>query len=159
MRILYRASTVALCLLVLISRAMAAMTPERSKGISMHMLPKKVAVLNGQKWGLTVSYAEFLKSWRRSTRVAISRAVSSVREKARPRVSGQWRMDSNHPPRRILRAREASSHWHKSGLPQNQNPTIYSARLAATRWLAAVWQFTLTIHWRPISNGSSLYLD
>jgi hypothetical protein len=41
---------------------MAAMTPERSKGISMHMLPKKVAVLNGQKWGLTVSYAEFLKA-------------------------------------------------------------------------------------------------
>jgi len=25
--------------------------PERSKGISMHMLPKRVADPNGQKWG------------------------------------------------------------------------------------------------------------
>lgn len=35
--------------------------PERSKGISMHMLPKRVADLNGQKWGFMVSSARHLK--------------------------------------------------------------------------------------------------
>lgn len=30
--------------------------PERSKGISMHMLPKQVADMGGLKWGFTVSY-------------------------------------------------------------------------------------------------------
>jgi hypothetical protein len=35
--------------------------PERTKGISMHMLPKRVANLGGQKWGFVVSYAEYLK--------------------------------------------------------------------------------------------------
>jgi hypothetical protein len=32
----------------------AAITPQRSQGISMHMLPKGVADLSGAKWGLTV---------------------------------------------------------------------------------------------------------
>jgi hypothetical protein len=41
-------------LLLLASFAVAA-TPERGKGISMHMLPKRVADLSGAKWGLTVS--------------------------------------------------------------------------------------------------------
>ena len=36
-------------------------SPERSKGISMHMLPKRVADLGEQKWGLAVSYAKYLK--------------------------------------------------------------------------------------------------
>ena len=34
---------------------------ERSKGISMHMLPKRVADLGGGKWGLAVTYAKYLK--------------------------------------------------------------------------------------------------
>ena len=36
--------------------------PDRSKGISTHMLPKRVADLDGRQWGLVVSYAEYLKS-------------------------------------------------------------------------------------------------
>ena len=36
-------------------------SPERSKGISMHMLPKRVADLSGAKWGFTVTYASYLK--------------------------------------------------------------------------------------------------
>lgn len=39
----------------------AAASPERSKGISMHMLPKRVAEIDGRKWGLVVTYAEYLK--------------------------------------------------------------------------------------------------
>lgn len=35
--------------------------PNRSKGISMHMLPERVAKLDGRPWGLWVSYAEYLK--------------------------------------------------------------------------------------------------
>ena len=36
-------------------------SPDRSKGISMHMLPKRVADLGGEKWGLKVSRAEYLR--------------------------------------------------------------------------------------------------
>ena len=41
--------------------AVSAIGPERAKGISMHMVPKRVADLGGKKWGLVVSYAEYLK--------------------------------------------------------------------------------------------------
>ncbi|WP_172163321.1 hypothetical protein [Paraburkholderia elongata] len=47
-------------LVVTASLAFAA-TPERSKGISVHMPPKKVAELGAKKWGFLVSYAEYLK--------------------------------------------------------------------------------------------------
>lgn len=41
--------------------SIALSSPERSKGISIHMLPKRVADLGGQKWGLAVTYAKYLK--------------------------------------------------------------------------------------------------
>jgi hypothetical protein len=47
-------------LLVLVSVA-SAIAPERAKGISVHMLPKRVADLGGQKWGFLVSFAGYLK--------------------------------------------------------------------------------------------------
>jgi len=49
-----------LLILILLSVAMAA-APERSKGISLHMLPKRVADISGQKWGFTVDFASHLK--------------------------------------------------------------------------------------------------
>jgi hypothetical protein len=39
----------------------AADSPIRGSGISMHMLPKRVAQISGEPWGLTVSYANHLK--------------------------------------------------------------------------------------------------
>jgi hypothetical protein len=42
-------------LVLLLTTLLLAATPERSKGISMHMLPKRVADLSGSKWGLTVT--------------------------------------------------------------------------------------------------------
>lgn len=35
--------------------------PVRSKGISVHALPKRVADISGKPWGLEVSYAPYLK--------------------------------------------------------------------------------------------------
>jgi hypothetical protein len=49
-----------LLILIVLSVAMAA-APERSKGISLHMLPKRVADISGQKWGFTVDFASHLK--------------------------------------------------------------------------------------------------
>jgi hypothetical protein len=49
----------AVSILLLTALAVGA-TPERSKGISMHLLPKRVADLSGSKWGLTVSAADYL---------------------------------------------------------------------------------------------------
>jgi len=47
--------------LCICSASLAEAVPERAKGISMHMLPKRVADLSGKKWGLTVNYASHLK--------------------------------------------------------------------------------------------------
>lgn len=41
--------------------AFSTATPDRAKGISMHMMPKRVADIGGKKWGLVVTYAEYLK--------------------------------------------------------------------------------------------------
>jgi len=47
------------CLALFAQAAQAA--PERTKGISMHMLPKRVADIGGQKWGFSVDRADYLK--------------------------------------------------------------------------------------------------
>ena len=39
----------------------AASAPQRSKGISIHMLPQRVASLSGEKWGLKVDYSKLLQ--------------------------------------------------------------------------------------------------
>lgn len=49
-----------LAIALVVFSAFAAITPEHSKGISIHMLPKRVADLGDQKWGLVVTYAEYL---------------------------------------------------------------------------------------------------
>ena len=48
-----------LCLALFVQSAQAA--PERTKGISVHMLPKRVADISGQKWGFSVDRADYLK--------------------------------------------------------------------------------------------------
>lgn len=58
---MYRTKAVTFLLLLVAALAAIAAAPERSKGISMHMLPKRVAELGGQKWGFVVTYAEYLK--------------------------------------------------------------------------------------------------
>ena len=55
-----KAAAILIFLFAVVS-GVAAVTPERSKGISIHMLPKRVADLSAQKWGLVVSYADYLK--------------------------------------------------------------------------------------------------
>ena len=44
--------TALLLFLAVVGIAIAGTSPERSKGISMHFLPKRVAEISGQKWGL-----------------------------------------------------------------------------------------------------------
>jgi hypothetical protein len=51
----------AFLVLTLCTLSTGVSSPERSKGISMHMLPKRVADLGGGKWGLAVTYAKYLK--------------------------------------------------------------------------------------------------
>jgi hypothetical protein len=46
--------------LLFVSSAYAE-SPDRSKGISVHALPQRVAKLSGKPWGLEVSYAPYLK--------------------------------------------------------------------------------------------------
>ena len=55
---------IATVLLVLLVGAglVAAKAQERSQGISVHMLPKRVADIGGQPWGFTVDHSPHLKT-------------------------------------------------------------------------------------------------
>ncbi len=46
--------------MIIVTLASAA-EPERVKGISLHMLPKRVADVGEKKWGFVVTYAEYLQ--------------------------------------------------------------------------------------------------
>ena len=46
---------------LLLAQVQDSTAPARAKGISMHMLPKGVADLGGERWGLHVDYAAYLK--------------------------------------------------------------------------------------------------
>ena len=56
-----RVLTSLLLLCFVFATAAQAAAPERDKGISVHALPKRIAKLTGQPWGLQVSYAPYLK--------------------------------------------------------------------------------------------------
>ena len=56
-----RRLAVPLIALLLVPLLALAGTPERGKGISIHMLPKRVADLGKMRWGFVVSYAKYLK--------------------------------------------------------------------------------------------------
>lgn len=56
-----RRFAITLIVLLLVPLLAMAVTPERGKGISIHMLPKRVADLGKMRWGFIVSYAKYLK--------------------------------------------------------------------------------------------------
>jgi hypothetical protein len=58
-----RSMAVGLSVLLFALAAVGAVpSPERTKGISMHMLPERVAKISGERWGLTVSHTKYLAS-------------------------------------------------------------------------------------------------
>ena len=76
----------------------AAMDPERSQGISMHMLPKRVADLGGQKWGFVVEYAQYLKPEPGQPVLQTVQEYNSFVQKqdASVRINGVW-IVTTHP--------------------------------------------------------------
>ena len=56
-----RIATILLALLLGVGFVVAN-AQERSKGISVHMLPKRVAEIGGRPWGFTVDYSAQLKT-------------------------------------------------------------------------------------------------
>jgi len=47
--------------LLALATSAQAVTPQRAQGISMHMLPMRVAELGGKKWGFMVAHAPYLQ--------------------------------------------------------------------------------------------------
>ena len=92
-----RALVTALTLLIA-TLAVAAATPERSKGISMHLLPKRVADLGGDKWGLTVTPSSSLTPDAASTTLqTVSEFLAFVQKQSEPvRENGVW-IVTTHP--------------------------------------------------------------
>jgi hypothetical protein len=91
--------TILTSVLILLLTALAfAAPPERSKGISMHMLPKGVADLGGNKWGLTVSAAGYLTPDAGSTTLQTTAEFLAFVEKQNSSVkeNGVW-IVTTHP--------------------------------------------------------------
>lgn len=84
-------------LLVIASLAFAV-TPERSKGISMHMLPKRVADLGAKRWGFVVSYADYLEPEKEQPVLqSVAEVLAFVRKQSRPvQENGVW-IVTTHP--------------------------------------------------------------
>lgn len=91
-------TTVMLIALFAFATASSAGSPERPKGISMHMLPKRVADLGGKKWGLVVSFSEYLKPERAEPVLqSTSEFLSYVRKQERSvQENGVW-IVTTHP--------------------------------------------------------------
>lgn len=84
----------ALLVCVLISFACGQTTapPRRDKGISLHMLPNKVAQLGGRKWGFTVTSRDYLKpEGEQPVLQSANEVLSYVRKQdASVRENGVW---------------------------------------------------------------------
>ena len=50
--------------IIFLGSSVAPAEPERDKGVSMHMIPKRVADLMNKRWGFVVDYAEHLQAER-----------------------------------------------------------------------------------------------
>lgn len=89
---MYRTRAATFLLLLLAALVVVAGAPERSKGISMHMLPKRVAELGGQKWGFVVTYADYLKPEKEQPVLQSSSEVLSFVRKQEKAVqaNGVW---------------------------------------------------------------------
>lgn len=83
--------------LAAVSFAFAA-APERSKGISVHMLPKQVADLGANKSGFVVSYADYLKPEKEQPILqSVSEVLSFVRKQEKSvQENGIW-IVTTHP--------------------------------------------------------------
>jgi hypothetical protein len=84
-------------LIPLLTALAFAATPERAKGISMHMLPKRVADLGGNKWGLTVTAASYLTPDAASTTLQTGAEFRSFVRKQSSAVkqNGVWIVTTN----------------------------------------------------------------
>lgn len=88
-----------LALPILLAGLVAAATAlERSKGISMHLLPKNVADLGGNKWGLTVTPSSQLTPEAGSTTLqTVNDFLAFVQKQSKPvQENGVW-IVTTHP--------------------------------------------------------------
>lgn len=93
-----RTRLTALAILLATTFALAADSPERSKGISLHMLPKRVAELGTMKWGLTVTATRYLTPDAKSTTLQTASEFLAFVQKqsASVKENGVW-IVTTHP--------------------------------------------------------------
>ena len=86
-----------LLLFVVSAVCFAADNPQRNTGISMHFLPKRVADISGQRWGLTVDYKPYLKTESAPPVLQSAKEVIAFADKqeATVRQNGVWIVTTN----------------------------------------------------------------
>jgi hypothetical protein len=85
-------------IVLLVGTLAVAGDPDRAKGISMHLLPKGVADLGGQKWGLTITPTSYLTPDARSITLQTVDEFLAFVQKQSPSVkeNGVW-IVTTHP--------------------------------------------------------------
>jgi hypothetical protein len=71
--------------------------PERSKGISMHMLPERVAKISGKQGGFTVSYAPYLAPEKKEPLLQTLKEFKAfiAKQKSEVKENGVWIVTTN----------------------------------------------------------------
>lgn len=90
--------TLVLCAFFLFLAGLAkAAEPQRSDGISIHMLPKRVAQISGKPWGLSIDYSPRLKAETTQPVLKTSEALLAYvrKQDATVRQNGVWIVITN----------------------------------------------------------------
>ncbi|HKI51612.1 MAG TPA: hypothetical protein VJ995_06030 [Geothermobacteraceae bacterium] len=87
-----------LILLILVLPSNGVAQPIREKGISMHMLPQRVAKIDGRPWGFWVTYANYLQPEERQPVLqSFEEFVSYVKKQtSEVQTNGVW-IVTTHP--------------------------------------------------------------
>lgn len=116
---------------LLVVGAMAhAAEPQRSKGISAHLLPKRVADITGEPWGLHIDYAPHLKPEPKEPVLqTVAEVIAYVKKQDAAVVSNGLWVVTTHPSSYSAKELEFQEQLKKE-LPKQHIP-LFWARAAA----------------------------
>jgi hypothetical protein len=127
-------NTLILC--ILLSLALTAIAEfRREKGLSLHMLPKRVADLSDDKWGFTVTLPGKVKP---GHVLQTSDELIKYFDELSPEIrsNGIWIVTT--APEAYTEAELMVPGWRKDDVSKEQNTTFHMQRFKASQWMGTM---------------------
>ena len=120
---------------------------ERTQGVSLHMLPKRVAEIGGIHGGL------FIKIYGEVSSVCDPDGSRStfVLSRAGGWSSGEWHLDRDNASRRIFTIRDDAFGASQVHVPEREDPAFYLPRLPTAKWMVS---FRPVMCWAEPGGGA-----